>query len=164
MTVTWLPAKNSTAETTALVAQATDLQSKMETYYQTLNQQLDKHLKNRPRDPFNNPYQNSTDLSFKPQSKLNSTPAAPTTANAPVFKRRSNAGLPNMSFKGMIVVNNEKQALLEIEGVGTFVVKEQDKVGLQQVNSTGAVLHVIQINELNLIMETGSFSEKLVVQ
>jgi hypothetical protein len=69
-----------------------------------------------------------------------------------------------MNFRGLMQAKGKKMALLEVMGLGTFVVKEGDKVGLQQVGSSGAVLHILEINELNLIVETGSYGQQMVVQ
>ena len=135
----------------------------MDGYYKALNKQLDRHIKNRVRDPFANPLappQPSNEIRFKPQSTVNAK-KQDAVGN---LQKKTFSDLPAMSFRGVTESAGKKLALLEIDGLGTFVVQEGDKVGLQQVVSSGAVLHILEINDLNLIVETGSYGQQMVVQ
>lgn len=134
--------------------------STLDNYYQTLNKQLDKHMQNRVRDPFSNPFaaQQLPASGSKTKSSSNTAPSSP------LLTKKNFANLPAMSFKGVIESKGAKLALLEITGLGTFVVKKGDQVGLQQVVSSGAVLHILEINDLNLVVETGSYGQQMVVQ
>ncbi len=82
------------------------------------------------------------------------------------FRQGSPApGLPALRLKGVIQGRRgQKMALLEIGGVGTFMVKEGDYVGLQQVNTNGSVLHIKRITPLNVVVETGASEQAMVVQ
>jgi Tfp pilus assembly protein PilP len=151
------------AEGSSLVLETQNLLPKIEAYYQAIDKQLNKRSTNSQRDPFANtliPAQN-----IQQQGQKN--PAF--TRNNQLFEKRNKTppeekSIPILSFKGILQQGNKKLALLNIEGQGTFVVKEGDKVGVQQVGSSAAVLHILEINELNLIVETGSYKEKMVVQ
>lgn len=139
------------------------LTSVMDSYYSNLNQQLDKQLNRRDAEssnPFSKlPEAQTPNVQFRPinlkadksNHDLFSSPNTKTT-------------LPPMNFRGLMQSKGKKMALLEISGLGTFVVKQGDKVGLQQVGPAGAVLHILEINELNLIVETGSYGQQMVVQ
>lgn len=134
----------------------------LDNYYKEVNRQLDKRL-NRERDPFKNPLapqdQYSAPITPNPNAPKPSTFIPRGTLNP------QNPGhLPFMEFKGIIEAEGNRAALLKIHKLGTFVVRVGDKVGLQQVVSTGAVLHILEINELNLIVETGTYGEQMVVQ
>lgn len=135
----------------------------LDAYYGELNKQLDKHLQNRKQSP-NSPFaklpekQKPSNLQFKP-----STPAE-NTSNYSLLSQDSPSQLPPMIFRGLMQSKGKKLALLEVIGLGTFVVKEGDKVGLQQMGDSSAVLHILEINELNLIVETGSYGQQMVVQ
>lgn len=133
----------------------------LDAYYKELNRQLDKHMKNRNQNPFANPLQQTDNVRFTPAP--NATAPATEKSSQQVQPRRY-SDLPTMSFRGVMHSKKQKMALLEVHGLGTFVVKEGDKVGLQQVVSSGAVLHILEINDLNLIVETGSYGQQMVVQ
>ncbi|WP_293264793.1 hypothetical protein [Neptunomonas sp.] len=134
----------------------------LDAYYSELNRQLDKQLKNRkknPQQPFAklpSAHISNTDY-FTPSTLPQNTPES-------VPFKKMHSSLPKMNFRGVTQSQGKKMALLEIENLGTFVVKKGDKIGLQQIASSGAVLHILEINELNLIVETGSYGQQMVVQ
>ncbi|WP_028469513.1 hypothetical protein [Neptunomonas japonica] len=135
----------------------------LDAYYGELNKQLDRHLRNRKQGP-NSPFaklpeaQKPSNLQFKPSNQQKEN------ARYSLLSQDNPRQLPSMNFRGLMQAKGKKMALLEVMGLGTFVVKEGDKVGLQQVGSSGAVLHILEINELNLIVETGSYGQQMVVQ
>lgn len=151
------------AEGNSLVLDTQNLLPKIEAYYQAIDKQLNKRSSNSQRDPFANTLTPAQNI----QQQRQQNPSF--TRNDQLFKKKSETPpeenpIPILSFKGILQQGNKKLALLNIEGQGTFVVKEGDKVGVQQVGSSAAVLHILEINELNLIVETGSYKEKMVVQ
>lgn len=140
----------------------------LESYYAAVNQQLDKRLNRQARDPFADAGQpeeveakavTHESSPFIPRQQ--NTSAEPLQAT-PAF-RSQNGALPRMRFKGFISAGKTRAALLDISGIGTFVVHEKDKIGLQQLNND-MVLRIVEINTLNIIVEIGSLGEKLVVQ
>ncbi|MGY8872036.1 MAG: hypothetical protein ACKVJE_16480 [Pseudomonadales bacterium] len=135
----------------------------LDAYYGELNKQLDRHLKNRKQGP-NNPFSKlpETQKPSNPQFKPGNLTEDKTRYS--LLSQDNSGQLPSMNFRGLMQAKGKKMALLEVMGLGTFVVKEGDKVGLQQVGSSGAVLHILEINELNLIVETGSYGQQMVVQ
>lgn len=70
-----------------------------------------------------------------------------------------NVRIPNMRLKGIITGSGQQPltALLEIDGLGVFVVREGDTVGLQGVGNTGDVILVESISRLSLVVRTGSY-------
>lgn len=147
---------------------------KIEGYYEEINRQLDKQMGENTRDPFEQLVESESfeDLSkprFIPrafENEINES-AAPQAATANKTKlKRANlkfGTLPSMQFRGFMKLEGDKAGLLEIAGQGTFVVHEGDQVGLSQSNGE-MVVRVVEINELNLIVEFGSFGTKVVVQ
>lgn len=150
-------------QSTPIIPGTTNIIPIMDGYYKALNQQLSRHVKNQIRDPFSNPLsprKQSKEIEFKPQRATRPTNQNPTSN----LQKKKFSDLPAMSFRGVTESAGKKLALLEIHGLGTFVVEKGDKVGLQQVVSSGAVLHILEINDLNLIVETGSYGQQMVVQ
>lgn len=150
------------AEGNSIVIDTQNLLPKIEAYYQAIDKQLNKRSNNSQRDPFANTL-SSVQNTQQPQANPSFT------RNNQIFKAKKDETtednpIPILSFKGILQQGDKKLALLNIEGQGTFVVKEGDKVGVQQVGNSAAVLHILEINELNLIIETGSYKEKMVVQ
>lgn len=138
-------------------------------YYNQVNKQLNKQVKNRQRDPFEKlvkaapmTEQKAAKPRFIPRPK-NGPAESKTLMSQLTSSRKSESELPLMQFRGFMKSDNEKAGLLEIEGQGTFVVHEGDKVGLRQVGGD-MVIRVVEINALNLIVEFGSVGEKVVVQ
>ena len=68
--------------------------------------------------------------------------------------------IPKMRLKG--IINDPKQekmaALLEIEGLGVFVVREGDNVGLHGIGNGRDVIQIEQISRLSLTVLTGTYS------
>lgn len=177
--VVWIPlvaqAEDAAKSASAFSAEhinSTDLSGnlkKLEQYYARVNQQLDKRLNRTQRDPFADTSQTrapappaKTDL-FVPQSMKQSRAAQ--SSNLPAINRNNTEdnGIPRMQFRGFIRMDNQKAGLLNIDGLGTFVVKEGDKVGLQQMTND-TVVRIVEINPLNLIIEFGNLGEKVVIQ
>jgi len=72
--------------------------------------------------------------------------------------------LPRMSLKGLLHhAGGEIAALLEIERLGVFIVREGDTVGLHELDPE-AVIRVREINRLNLVVEAGSLGHILIVR
>lgn len=68
--------------------------------------------------------------------------------------------IPNMRLKGVITGSGKSDALtalLEIEGLGVFVVREGDTVGLQGVGNGRDVIQIESVNRLSLVVRTGSY-------
>ncbi|OUS30925.1 hypothetical protein A9Q99_05305 [Gammaproteobacteria bacterium 45_16_T64] len=82
--------------------------------------------------------------------------------------------IPNMYLKGIITGKEEDKnkgkmaALLEIEGLGVFVVREGDTVGLHGIGNGRDVIQIESISRLSLIVRSGSFGgtaqKRIVVQ
>lgn len=71
-----------------------------------------------------------------------------------------NIKLPKMNLRGVITNNDSNQALtalLEIEGLGVFVVREGDTVGLSTFGNGQDVILIESINRLSLVIRTGSY-------
>lgn len=69
-----------------------------------------------------------------------------------------NIKIPNLYLKGIITGNGgeEMSALLEIEGMGVFVVHEGDSVGLYGLGNNRDVIQIESISRLSLIVRTGT--------
>ena len=72
--------------------------------------------------------------------------------------------LPKMHLRGVIHdEQNKLAALLELEGVGVYVVREGDTVGLYEAGSDN-VIQIQKINRLNLLVKAGSIGQIIVVR
>lgn len=156
----------SASSDNSIVIDTQNLLPKIEAYYQAIDKQLNKRSSAVQRDPFNNTLAN---VQVPSPSTTNNTHQQFTKINARSLfsdpkENQDNGDIPGLSFKGLLQSKGKKLALLGVDGQGTFVVKEGDKVGIRQVGSSTAVLHILEINNLNLIVETGSYKEKMVVQ
>lgn len=149
----------------------------IEAYYEAVNTQLNRQLERKsPRDPFEKSEQiQQADKArkydeapqFIPSGMSSVDPAAlindMTVGSEDNNNGHSEGGFPRMQYRGFVQQDDKKVGLLDINGIGTFVVRAGDKVGLQQL-SRDAVINVVEINKLNLIIEVGNFGEKIVVQ
>ncbi len=71
--------------------------------------------------------------------------------------------LPPMHLKGLITDSEAGvAALLDIDGAGTFIVREGDTVGLYQTG-VNTVIRIRKINRLNLVVEAGSLGQILII-
>lgn len=183
----WLPAITQAADDASPPAPASQMlgSSKdlinnlknIEAYYEAVNTQLNRQLERKaPRDPFEKSEQiQQADKArkyneapqFVPSSMSSVDPVAlindMTVGSKEGDAGQQEGGFPRMQYRGFIQQYDEKVGLLDINGIGTFVVRAGDKVGLQQL-SRDAVINVVEINKLNLIIEVGNFGEKIVVQ
>ncbi|AFL72254.1 hypothetical protein [Thiocystis violascens] len=101
----------------------------------------------------------------------------PFDLTAPILKRFSdseakvgfqnaegNAPAPKMKLKGMVMLQNgNKAALLEVQGVGTHVVREGDTIGIN-VASPNAVIRVKRIDRMQIEVEVGSMRQVILVR
>ncbi|WP_372832439.1 hypothetical protein [Pontibacterium sp.] len=147
---------------------------KLEQYYARVNQQMDKRLSRNARDPFADteqtrqpsaPSLQKKDLFVPKRLSGNTTEDTKSSGKFSLSQaqQEESQGIPRMQFRGFIRMDGEKAGLLNINGLGTFVVKEGDKVGLQQMTSD-TVVRIVEINPLNLIIEFGNLGEKVVIQ
>lgn len=68
--------------------------------------------------------------------------------------------VPSMRLKGVITgakKNDSLAALLEIDGLGVFVVREGDSVGLQGIGNGRDVIMIESISRLSLVVRTGAY-------
>jgi len=145
----------------------------IEAYYEAVNKQLDQRFeREKARDPFEkseqirqaDEAQRQADApQFIPSGMSSVDPVALINDVALEQGQGESDGFPRMQYRGFVLVEEEKVGLLDINGIGTFVVRPGDKVGLQQF-SREAVINIVEINKLNLIVEVGNFGEKIVVQ
>ncbi|QPJ62483.1 MAG: hypothetical protein G3M70_11625 [Candidatus Nitronauta litoralis] len=74
------------------------------------------------------------------------------------------ANFPVMKLRGIVRRPGKKiAALLEVEGAGTHVVREEDTVGLNELGKD-AVVRIKKINRLNLVVEVGSLGQVMIVR
>lgn len=81
------------------------------------------------------------------------------------FTQIEDTVVPKMWLRGMIDKNNndETAALLEIDGIGMFVVREGDTIGLQQIGSQH-VLHIEKITNLSLFVKAGVMEQRFIIR
>lgn len=71
---------------------------------------------------------------------------------------------PKMRLKGFVAKGNKKSAaLLEIEGVGVFLVSEGDEIGLQALGQNG-VLKIIRVDANGVRVQAGQVNQVIVVR
>ncbi len=73
--------------------------------------------------------------------------------------------MPQMTLRGIGRMNTDDlpTALLEIEGFGLFIVTENDTISLQGVAGDN-VMRIVNINDISVTVEAGSFGELIVVR
>jgi hypothetical protein len=128
-------------------------------------QQVQSKLKN-PRDPFaytEKMHRNSKSKTGDDNDGRESNNSS-VAVSAVSHSSFSVGGLPIMKFRGYTEsTTGESLGLFEVKGVGVYTVRKGDNIGLQQIVSE-LVLTVIEINRHNIIVETGTLGEKMVIQ
>lgn len=73
--------------------------------------------------------------------------------------------LPSMVLRGIGRMNGDDMptALLDIKGHGLFIVTENETISLQGISNDN-VLRIVEINEISVTVEAGSFGELIVVR
>jgi len=149
---------------------ASNLVSVLDDYYAEVNKQLDKRL-NRTRQPFVSQIDEAEKVSRRrevsaPKQKSNTLSGVYSEELRRPLNLSSGSidGLPVLSIKGFLENDGHRAVLLEIEGQGVLMVREGDKVGLQQMTDAGSVLRVVEINELNLTLRADASGKEFVVQ
>lgn len=73
--------------------------------------------------------------------------------------------LPAMVLRGIGRMNGDDMptALLDIKGHGLFIVTENETISLQGVSNDN-VLRIVEINDVSVTVEAGSFGELIVVR
>ena len=76
----------------------------------------------------------------------------------------SSVEVPKLTLRGLILKSeDEKAAILEVEGLGTYVVREGDTVSIPS-GGMNNVIKVTQIDRLSLLIEVGKLGEVIVVR
>lgn len=73
--------------------------------------------------------------------------------------------LPAMTLRGIGRMNGKDHptALIEVGRFGMFVVKENDTISLQGMNGNN-VMRIVEISDISVTVEAGSFGELIVVR
>jgi hypothetical protein len=70
--------------------------------------------------------------------------------------------IPKMRLRGF--VNNKKSvAVLDIQGVGTYLVRENDEIGLQAIGRN-TVIKIIEVSGMGVKVQSGTFRQVIVVR
>jgi len=70
--------------------------------------------------------------------------------------------IPKMRLRGF--VNNKKSvAVLDIEGIGTYLVRENDEIGLQAIGRN-TVIKIIEVDGMGVKVQSGTFRQVIVVR
>ena len=136
--------------------------SALEDYYGEVNKQLNKRL-DPSRQPFSAAEQaenKQTETFFSSISNPLKKTVKRVSATLPTFS----GDFPDMAIKAYVKKNNARAALLEIKGLGTFFVKEGDMLGLYKTTGVESRLHVVEVNELNVVLRVGESGSHFVVQ
>ncbi|MDX1565093.1 MAG: hypothetical protein R3236_06785 [Phycisphaeraceae bacterium] len=72
-------------------------------------------------------------------------------------------GLPKLTMRGLAKSGKEIVALLDIEGVGVFVVRVDDKVTLQ-TKGLNTVLRIKELQNNSLLVEVGHINQTIIVR
>jgi len=75
------------------------------------------------------------------------------------------ARLPELNLRGIGRMSGdvEPTVLLEVGGLGLFIVREGDTISLQNLPGDN-VLRILEINDISVTVEAGSFGELIVVR
>jgi len=78
---------------------------------------------------------------------------------------RRPARLPELNLRGIGRMSGdiEPTVLLEVGGLGLFIVREGDTISLQNLPGDN-VLRILEINDISVTVEAGSFGELIVVR
>lgn len=72
--------------------------------------------------------------------------------------------VPKLTLRGLILKSKkEKAAVLEVEGMGTYVVREGDTISIPD-GGFNNVIKVTQIDRLSLLIEVGKLGEVIIVR
>ncbi len=105
---------------------------------------------------------------FEPTSELVQVQASPPSVTGTRFVPRQQAApaqqLPKMWLRGHLQdAREEIIALLEVEDAGVYIVREGDNVGLHALG-VDSVLRVVQIDRLQVVVETGSLGKMVIIR
>lgn len=91
--------------------------------------------------------------------------SAQKATNAQGFVAGYNAqAVPKMRLKGFVTKNNKKAAaLLDIEGIGVYLVSEGDEIGLQAMGQN-SVLKIIGVSANGVKVQSGQVNQVIVVR
>ena len=70
--------------------------------------------------------------------------------------------IPRMKLRGF-VNNKQSVAVLDIEGVGTYLVRKDDEIGLQAIGRN-TVIRIIDVDGMGVKVQPGSFPQVIVVR
>jgi hypothetical protein len=70
--------------------------------------------------------------------------------------------VPKMKLRGY-VNNKQSVAVLDIEGVGTYLVRRGDEIGLQAIGRN-TIIKIIEVDGMGVKVQPGSFPQVIVVR
>lgn len=70
--------------------------------------------------------------------------------------------VPKMKLRGF-VNNKQSVAVLDIEGVGTYLVRKDDEIGLQAIGKN-TVIKIIDVDGMGVKVQSGTFNRVIVVR
>lgn len=105
------------------------------------------------RDPFT-----ASDL----MHSLVGTQAADAASSGRGFIAGGADQIPKMKLRGF-VNNKQSVAVLDIEGVGTYLVRENDEIGLQAIGRN-TVIKIIEVDGMGVKVQSGTFRQVIVVR
>ncbi len=80
------------------------------------------------------------------------------------FQPAESVRVPNLRLRGIVVGRDgRKAALLEVQGMGTFVVREGDRIGLRPAHANAAI-RVIRIDRMQVEVEAGAMRQVILVR
>ena len=122
-----------------------------------------------PGQATNNAYAHSGEQKRNPFSAttklMRQTDGPAATSSGPVFEPQGQSGtMPKMRLRGRIQgANGGVVALLEIGGSNVYIVREGDTVGLHEFG-LNAVIRIKQISKLDVVIESGSLGQLIIVR
>lgn len=88
--------------------------------------------------------------------------AADAASNGRGFIAGGNDQVPKMKLRGY-VNNKQSVAVLDIEGVGTYLVRKNDEIGLQAIGKN-TVIKIIDVDGMGVKVQSGTFRQVIVVR
>lgn len=129
---------------------------------------MPQQLAKLPQDAYpedRDPFALTSRLIRQDTAPKNTNSVHPEQDRAYSFTRlKTGVNVPKLTLRGLILKSEkEKAAILEVEGMGTYVVREGDTISIPD-GGFNNVIKVTQIDRLSLLIEVGKLGEVIIVR
>jgi hypothetical protein len=130
----------------------------LDTAYEKNNELKAKPNKTIVRDPFT-----SSNKMYSESGAQAAPKESPAATNNNYNSSNTGQRLPKMRLKGILTKGINNSALLEIDGLGVFVVSRGEEIGLQAVGLEGT-LKIIDVSANGIKVQSGAMGPVILVR